>query len=139
MGLVDSRIRTLEAKIHGIESTEVQQYLLERNNRSKMLYLMMDWRTRTENPLADYLVGVQLHGLREFSGVIQALATIELPSEALEEQRIFLLAQAYFHEQEWSESAKNWRILQQGQNIRLQMEAEEWLRRIRWKQEVSSK
>ncbi|MEC7983583.1 MAG: hypothetical protein VX278_00385, partial [Myxococcota bacterium] len=139
MGLVDSRMRTLEAKIVGIESSSVQRYLLDRNTRSKMLYLAMDWQSRSDNPLADYLVGVQLHGLLEFPAVIQALEPIVLSSAILEEQRMFLLAQAYFHTGRLSESKALWKRLANGTNTRLQMESEEWLRRIVWKEEVSKK
>ena len=109
------------------------RYMLDRNSRAEMLYLVMEWDKKTESPLADYLVGVQLHSLLEFEGAVLALSKSPLSVPALEEQRIFLLAQSYFHSDSLAESHSLFAELLRADNPRLKMEAEEWIARINWK------
>ena len=128
-GLSDARRRNIVAKIQGVETKAMKEYLLEQNSRAKALFIVMDWVRREDSAMAKYLVGLQLMSLVEQEAAIEFLEASKLEHEEMDGQRLLLLGKAYSLTGNTSKSQQIWNELAQSKLVRLRMEAQEWMNR----------
>lgn len=127
-GLRDAQRRTLLAKIQGLEEPKAKRFFLERNHRATNIFILMSWN-REGTELSSYLAGLQLWSIFELDGAIELLRSAKFETVELEEQRLFMLGKAYVMNHQKELSKPIWERLKNAQQNRIQMEAQEWVRR----------
>ena len=127
-GLRDAQRRTLLAKIQGLEEPRAKRFFLERNHRATNIFILMSWN-REGTELSSYLAGLQLWSIFELDAAIELLRSSKFETVELEEQRLFMLGKAYVMNHQKELSKPIWERLKTAQQNRIQMEAQEWMRR----------